>query len=81
MTRLLPFLAVFGLIFLPGCGSDEAADQAGFETPEKAFEAFQKAGAANDFPGVVRCLSPESVDAMAPMILFPLAMIAAFDSE
>jgi hypothetical protein len=88
MTRLLPLFAALALMFLSGCGADEASeeigkpsDQAGFETPEKAFEAIQKAGVANDFPGVVRCLSPESVDGMAEMITFPLAMIAAFDPE
>jgi hypothetical protein len=88
MTRLLPLVAVLTLAFLSGCGDDEvvneggpSSDEAGFESPEKAFEAFQKAGAANDFPGVVRCLSPESVDAMAQMITFPLAMIAAFEPD
>jgi len=86
MTRL--FALVAALAFLSGCGDDEvvneggpSSDQAGFESPEKAFEAFQQAGAANDFPGLVRCLSPESVDSMAEMIMFPLALMAAFDPE
>lgn len=86
MTRL--FALVAALAFLSGCGDDEvvneggpSSDQAGFESPEKAFEAFQKAGAADDFPGLIRCLSPESVDSMAEMIMLPLALMAAFDPE
>lgn len=72
---------------LPGCGGDEpeaengVSGQAGFETPEAAFEAFQKAGAAGDYSAMVACLTPESQDAMVMMVALPLGFMAAFDSE
>lgn len=85
MKRIL--LLLTAVCILPGCGDDEsdaengAAGQAGFETPEAAFEAFQKAGAAKDFVGVVDCLSPESRDEMVMIVALPLGLMAAFDSE
>ena len=84
----LPLAAAFAIAFSCGCGSHDATDEntqspvgptAGFESPEESFEAFQKAGVANDFPGAVSCLSPKSYDAVAATITFPLTLTAAFD--
>jgi len=85
MKRILLLLAA--VCVLPGCGDDEPATenasvgQAGFETPEAAFEAFQKAGTSGDYSGMVDCLTPESQEAMVVMIALPLGFMAAFDSE
>lgn len=85
MKRIL--LLLTAVCVLPGCGDDEpaaekgGAGQAGFETPEAAFEAFQKAGTSGDYSGMVDCLTPESQDAMVVMIALPLGFMAAFDSE
>ena len=84
----LPLAAAVSIALVCGCGSHDVTDEntqspvgptAGFESPEESFEAFQKAGVANDFSGAVSCLSPESYDAVAATITFPLTLTAAFD--
>ena len=67
MTRILSLAAAAAIVtaVLSGCGKSQVA---GFESPEKAFEALQEAGAAKDLTGLLNCLSPESQDAMAVQV-------------
>ncbi|GAB5444022.1 MAG: hypothetical protein Fues2KO_43710 [Fuerstiella sp.] len=96
MTRfLLPSLLVAGL--LSGCSEKEApvdttaeeselgsariVIQQGYETPEAAFAALQKAASEQNYPQMVSTLTRESQQAMAGQMIFALQMVAAFDSE
>ncbi len=80
MTRILSLAAAAAIVtaVLSGCGKSQVA---GFESPEKAFEALQEAGAAKDLTGLLNCLSPESQDVMARQAtVVPLFMVM-FDPD
>lgn len=62
-------------------GSAEIILQKGYESPEAAFAALQKAASEKNYQEMVSVLTRESQQAMAGQMIFALQMVAAFDAE
>ncbi|MEX2142532.1 MAG: hypothetical protein WD894_24980 [Pirellulales bacterium] len=78
MSPLRAF-ALFGLLaWAAGCGKGTTSK---FDTPEAAFNAFQKAMEAEDWQAAARCLTPESQATMADGLIFGSSFATFGDTE
>lgn len=79
MQRSIPACTLLVLFAAGGCG--ESDSPSGYQTPDAAFEAFQKAVTAKDYKTASAALTPESQKMVAGQQVFALTLIAAFDED
>src|SRR5262249_21336084 len=80
IRQLGPFILGVGLVVAaPIGGADEGKDKAPtYQTPEEVFKAAMAAGSKDDWQTVCACLTDDSRDAMAGMLLFAGVLQKAF---
>ena len=78
MCRVFSVVAVAVVVFSSGCGKSAATK---FDTPEAAFQAFQTATEAEDWPTAANCLTAESQTMMADGLILGVSFSTGGDAQ